>query len=154
MSDRVCLMNAGQIEQLGRPHELYFRPATMFSADFLGESNIVPAASSDEGGVRMVAAATGMRFACHDAPPPGESFSIMIRPENLTLHRAEAPADALPGVVDEIIFSGGTTRLRIDLGDGIRLSVTRLTSKDDREIDRGLAVSVGWSPRDIVILRG
>lgn len=154
MSDRVCLMNAGQIEQLGEPHELYFQPATMFSADFLGESNIAPAASTDQGGVRMVATAAGMRFACHDAPPPGEPFSIMIRPENLTLHRVQASADALRGVVDEIIFSGGTTRIRVALGDGTRLSVTRLTSKDDREIDRGLAVSVGWSPSDIVILRG
>ena len=43
MSDRICLMNDGRIEQLGSPAELYFRPRTLFVADFLGESNLLPA---------------------------------------------------------------------------------------------------------------
>ena len=41
MSDRICLMNHGKIEQLGTPSELYFRPRTLFVADFLGESNLL-----------------------------------------------------------------------------------------------------------------
>ena len=43
MSDRICLMNAGRIEQLGTPGDLYFRPRSLFVADFLGESNLLPA---------------------------------------------------------------------------------------------------------------
>ncbi|MBB1652067.1 ABC transporter ATP-binding protein, partial [Delftia sp. UME58] len=41
MSDRICLMNGGAIEQLGTPADLYFRPRTLFVADFLGESNLL-----------------------------------------------------------------------------------------------------------------
>src|SRR6218665_2847284 len=40
MSDRICLMNGGKIEQSGSPRELYLRPRTLFVADFLGESNL------------------------------------------------------------------------------------------------------------------
>ena len=40
MSDRVCLMNEGRIEQIGSPSDLYFRPESIFAADFLGESNL------------------------------------------------------------------------------------------------------------------
>src|ERR1700720_2867371 len=43
MSDRICLMNAGAIEQLGTPQDLYFRPRSVFVADFLGESNLLSA---------------------------------------------------------------------------------------------------------------
>ncbi len=40
MSDRICVMNDGRIDQIGTPNELYFHPSTVFSADFLGESNL------------------------------------------------------------------------------------------------------------------
>src|SRR3954466_5761357 len=43
MSDRICLMNGGRIEQLGMPSDLYFRPRSVFVADFLGESNLLSA---------------------------------------------------------------------------------------------------------------
>ena len=43
MSDRICLMNNGRIEQLGTPQDLYFRPRSVFVAEFLGESNILEA---------------------------------------------------------------------------------------------------------------
>ena len=40
MSDRICLMNEGRIEQIGSPADLYFQPNSIFAADFLGESNL------------------------------------------------------------------------------------------------------------------
>ena len=43
MSDRICLMNEGEIEQVGAPSDLYFRPRSVFAADFLGESNLLDA---------------------------------------------------------------------------------------------------------------
>ena len=153
MSDRVCLMNRGRIEQLGDPHELYFRPTSVFSADFLGESNILYAASSDQLGTRTVSAAGGISFTRADAPAPGETFSIMIRPESLVLHHGNPVAGSLAGSVEEIIFSGGVTRFRIRVGDGTSLSATRLTSGEDQFLDRGFAVNIGWSQRDIVVLK-
>ena len=47
MSDRICLMNAGAIEQIGTPEDLYFRPRSIFVADFLGESNLLSATVRD-----------------------------------------------------------------------------------------------------------
>ena len=46
MSDRVVLMNAGRIEQIGSPEELYDRPQTRFAAEFIGEASLVEGASS------------------------------------------------------------------------------------------------------------
>ena len=48
MSDRICVMNDGRIDQIGTPNELYFHPSTVFSADFLGESNLFNAEVLEE----------------------------------------------------------------------------------------------------------
>ena len=54
MSDRICLMNDARIEQIGTPADLYFRPASVFAADFLGESNLLPATVAGTGGGEVV----------------------------------------------------------------------------------------------------
>src|SRR4051794_7365585 len=54
MSDRICLMRQGRVEQIGSPEELYFRPRTEFAADFLGESNIIPGIIVTSGAAGLV----------------------------------------------------------------------------------------------------
>ena len=53
MSDRIAVMNAGRIEQIGTPAEVYEQPATVFVADFLGVSNLMDAAAEGDGVVRI-----------------------------------------------------------------------------------------------------
>ena len=115
MSDRVCLMNAGCIEQLGTPDDLYFRPRTLFVADFLGESNLLP------GRVTHIAS-DGLRVSLPDrdgldeASGNGDAFRVgqpvrlMVRPQNLVVTPGAAPGK-LTARVTEVMVSGSLTKL-------------------------------------------
>jgi putative spermidine/putrescine transport system ATP-binding protein len=117
MSNRICLMNDGRIEQLGTPGDLYFKPASIFAADFLGESNIldvVAEASVDDNlRLRVTCLDTSIYVEpCHLSA--GMSGKIMIRPESLTL----TPLDGIPhgeisGAVETVMMIGGITEIRV-----------------------------------------
>jgi len=96
MSDRVAVMNAGRIEQVGSPSEIYERPTTRFVAEFIGRMNFFA-----EGG-RPVA----------------------IRPERARLS-TQAPADgfARRGTVQQVLYLGGALEYRLELADGERAVV-------------------------------
>src|SRR5271170_5936111 len=85
MSDRIAVMNEGQVAQLGRPEELYDRPTNRFVASFIGESNFMPAVVrgmedgvivADRGGTILRAVADGM-------PAPGSEVTLTTRPERM-----------------------------------------------------------------------
>ena len=160
MSDRICLMNAGRIEQLGTPADLYFRPRSLFVADFLGESNILPAAlrsrSGDEveigvgsGGIPGRALANGNDL------PPGTEVRVMVRPQNLTVARKGAnTADGLQGRVSEVMVTGSLTKVYMEPLDGklpplVAAFPTR-NETDAVRIDDVLTLS--WSGRDAVVI--
>ncbi len=103
LSDRVAVMDAGRVLQVGAPAALYARPASRFVAGFLGEANILP----------------GARFGL---PHP---FAA-IRPERVALSTSPAPG-ALAGIVSEITFLGATTACLVRLDDG-----TGLLAKGER----------------------
>ena len=96
MSDRVAVMNAGRIEQVGSPSDIYERPATRFVAEFIGRMNFFA-----EGG-RPVA----------------------IRPERARLS-TQAPPDgfARRGTVKQVLYLGGALEYRLELADGERAVV-------------------------------
>ncbi|WP_238123673.1 MULTISPECIES: ABC transporter ATP-binding protein [unclassified Xanthobacter] len=117
MSDRICLMNAGSIEQLGTPDDLYFRPRTLFVADFLGESNLLPAtvrAVAGEtldvamGGVVAPVGGNGAAFT------PGQEVKVLVRPQNLTVDAARPDDGRVTGRLAEIMVSGSLTKLYLD----------------------------------------
>ncbi|MEU0966272.1 ABC transporter ATP-binding protein [Streptomyces sp. NPDC005917] len=90
MSNRIAVMNKGRIEQIGKPREIYTRPATRFVAEFIGTSNFMEAkVVSVEGGEVQVDAAPGRLLAreVHRTPSVGETVLISIRPESVELHR-------------------------------------------------------------------
>src|SRR5882724_3992425 len=118
MSDRICLMNAGAIEQIGTPEDLYFRPRSVFVADFLGESNLLSATvrEIDAQGLDILLAdqsspsralGNGSSFAA------GEQIKIMVRPQNLHVEDASAGGGRLTGRLVDVMISGSLTRLYI-----------------------------------------
>ncbi|MBY6261033.1 ABC transporter ATP-binding protein [Azospirillum sp. 412522] len=162
MSDRICLMNAGRIEQLGTPADLYFRPRSLFVADFLGESNILPAALrtrvGDEveialggGGVAGRALANGTDLA------PGTPVRVMVRPQNLTVARRPqnaASPDALEGRVSDVMVTGSLTKVYMEpLDRNLPPLVAAFPTRNDADavrIDDVLTLS--WSGRDAVVI--
>ena len=109
MADRIFVMNAGRIEQMGTPSEIYDAPASPFVADFIGVMNFLPVEVVDQGHVRC-----GERvIACDtDGHKSGDSLSLAVRPEDILF--AETSDDALnriPAVVQYLEPLGSFVRV-------------------------------------------
>jgi len=152
MSDRICLMNAGRIEQLGDPHELYFQPKSVFAADFLGDSNILDAVREGDSG--LFRAHGGLAVGPFSDPGLPERIKIMIRPENLTTSAmAQATPNSVIGVVEDIIFIGRVTKIRVRVEDDVVLTTTRLTTAEDLSLAPGTLVRLVWKSASVVPLQ-
>jgi putative spermidine/putrescine transport system ATP-binding protein len=107
VSDRVAVMVAGRIEQVGTPEELYRQPATSAVAEFVGRSNRLPAVVV-HGRARVLGAELPLLVARTDGPAV-----VFVRPEHLRI-----TADGAPAVVQESVFLGAVRRTRLETEDG------------------------------------
>ncbi len=117
ISDRVCVLNAGRIEQVGTPFEIYRHPARRFAAGFVGSMNFLAARLSEDGA--LVFAGRHWRV---DRTVPAGAVEIAIRPENVLIG-PEAMQDRagirLAGIVEKTSFLGREAHcvLRTEAGD-------------------------------------
>ncbi|NLR76802.1 MULTISPECIES: ABC transporter ATP-binding protein [Leeia] len=118
MADRIVVMNAGNIEQVGRPLELYDRPANLFVAGFIGSPsmNFIPGtvAAGDEGLVLMHDAGIVVPLPANSAVP-GQSLTLGIRPEHIELHAH----GGIPLKVDVVEPTGAETHFYSRVGDAV-----------------------------------
>lgn len=132
MSDRIVVMRAGRVEQIGTPKDIYRRPQTRFVASFIGETSLVDCTVSGVGdGVVDVTFPNGAghRFACHceGAVRIGDRGSVSLRPEEIAV---ATPGQGLfNGTVTSAVFVGSVTKLKIDIGGENKLDV--ITQQDD-----------------------
>ena len=98
LSDRICLMNDGRIEQIGTPQEIYERPRNTFVADFIGISNVLRGKVS-ACGERLITADGELRIA---RSAPGQRTALVIRPEHLTLATSGADGPGGQGHRDRL----------------------------------------------------
>ena len=152
IADRIVVMSAGRIEDMGPPARVYLRPASLFSATFMGESNIlagevVEATSS----VSWVKTAIGTLT----VPTPatiGTRVSLSIRPEQLHIGRANEGAKSLGvGCISETSFQGTHVRARVTLNvaGGAEL-LLRAPAAIDLTVGSDVELSV--RPGDLVLL--
>ena len=152
MSDRIVVMNQGNIEQIGSPEEIYLRPTTKFVAQFVGRINLLPAARVD--------AATGLTVSGRDVMPPpaaatrlnGHDVLLAVRPEHMRVLGDEGQPgwNVLDGCVAERIFVGNAIQFVITLGNGQAVSVE--ARPGDTLPAPGEQVRVGWKPEDAIIV--
>ena len=159
MSDRIAILNLGRIEQLGTGEDLYERPASLFVADFIGESNILRGRFSrnGEGGVldsgtsswRILGAALAGR-AVEDG-----SAALVLRPEHLRVERADQPADsgrnATDATVTEVLYLGPTRKIQLALAGG-QQAVGREGAASGHAWQAGDKVRLSWAPTDGVVV--
>jgi ABC-type Fe3+/spermidine/putrescine transport system ATPase subunit len=151
MSDRVAVMRAGSIEQLGDPRALYEEPATAFVANFLGVSNLVPVSVGGDG-TRLTLGAFELR-AERPGPTDGSDALAMIRPENVRIEARETPGEnRLPGMVEEIVYLGFHQQVRVRLATGALVKADVPNDGDEREFAQGDAVAVHLPPRHVRVL--
>ena len=121
MSDRIAVMSAGKILQVGSPRDIYDRPSERFVADFIGESNFLPATILSRNGQRATVRLTsGAEFQASlpEGSPPGDAVTIVIRPEHAEF--APQPDGALLiATVENVVYLGTDTHfhLRFDSGE-------------------------------------
>jgi ABC-type Fe3+/spermidine/putrescine transport system ATPase subunit len=152
-------MNDGGIEQEGSPTRIYREPGTPFVARFIGESNLWEGTITRDGvgGVQFTAS-DGLRFAVADADglPDGARVMVSVRPETVVIARAPGAAIAglanrVPGTVEEIGYTGASTRYRVRIDDTVTVHVVRPNAEgEDPEGTVGIREServvVGWRP--------
>jgi spermidine/putrescine transport system ATP-binding protein len=101
MSDRVVVMNGGVIQQIGSPQDIYNEPANAFTADFIGQSNIVPGMMHED----FLVSFAGKQHKCVDAGfEKDELVDIVVRPEDIKF--GEPSKDVICGVVSNVTFKG------------------------------------------------
>jgi spermidine/putrescine transport system ATP-binding protein len=135
LSDRIVVMQAGRVAQIGAPAELYDRPANPFVAGFLGSTNMLPARLLSRVGEDCVIACGSGRVRARGAPrglTVGGSCTASIRPERIALlalgSGPSSEFSVIDGVVAGTVFHGSTHRLQVDIGAGILalMDLTRL----------------------------
>jgi putative spermidine/putrescine transport system ATP-binding protein len=156
MSDRICLMNDGAIEQIGTPADLYFRPRSEFAADFLGESNLLDVQLlAEDGGTAQVRSADGtvLRAARHGALAGAGRIRLLVRPESMRLLAAGETADnELAGVLRDVILLGQVTKYYATLRDGTEVFAAVLTDSVPPPRAAGTAVRLGFAADRAVCL--
>ncbi len=145
LCDRVAVMNAGRIEQVASPRDIYDRPATRFVAAFVGRSNQL-AATRDATGRPML----GGIAIKGPAPPEGE-IDVFLRPQRVALRPPSEPLsddlNALPGRITSVLFVGDRLEIAVETAAGQLLAET--ASRDAPPV--GAAVVATWRGEDTLV---
>jgi len=147
MSDRIAVMHAGKVEQLGTPEELYERPATRFVADFIGSTNLLRGVVEGDGRVRLDSG--DIAGVAHDGLPPGSEIEISVRPEAISLVPPSA-VGAITATVEQVAYLGSTISYRVRTTGGADLTIE--SPKTGVRLPVGSDVAVTWPPSEALIL--
>lgn len=131
MSDRIAVMCAGEIQQIGTPSEIYNAPATRFVADFIGESNILPAtASAVRGDTCVYTTPMGQVLGAAAQVPEGETVYLCVRPEAVCTSAEPVSGFGIQITVTDNICTGNLIKsIGVD-ADGHELRFSRLAGAD------------------------
>ncbi|MFF5176046.1 ABC transporter ATP-binding protein [Micromonospora sp. NPDC000089] len=158
MADTVAVMNAGRIEQLGAPAELYEFPATAFVASFLGQSNLLAAEAAGAAGTEVPVSAHGARFSVPADRARSDRGPVFlgVRPEKLHLVDSVAQVPSghqhVTGVVSDASYVGVSTQYLIRAEWGSELSVFAANSGSAGRLPVGAQVVAHWDPRHAFLL--
>ncbi len=148
MSDRVCVMNQGRIEQIAPPQTLYDAPANRFVATFVGEANMLETTRIQPEPDRLV-------ISLHDgqihAPIQAheQGCLCMIRPERLRVLPVPQPGDNhLPATVQQVVFLGELIRYDLVTPSGATLITKQLHQPNTPILPPGTPAVITWSPQD------
>jgi spermidine/putrescine transport system ATP-binding protein len=155
MSDRIAVMRAGHILQVGSPREIYTEPANRFVASFIGETNFLKGTMVDDTqvalpGGEVLAVAVGAQAAGTQAAGmhAGQHVDLAIRPEQIRILPANSP-DTIAGIVSGSVYFGTDTHCNITLNgtEGAQI-VVRLQSpvSGSAGLDVGASVGVAFNP--------
>lgn len=149
MSDRIGVMRAGKLVQVGTPQQIYSTPNTRFVSEFVGDVNVIPVSLGNDG--LLHAAATGARLKPPRIPPGFRDGHLVIRPEYLRFLASPAEADnAVGGRLYNEYALGSRIQYQVRVGDSVfvveKLRQQPFTGQLDDE------VSIGWDANDAILV--
>ncbi len=155
MSDRIAVMNAGVIEQIGDPETIYNKPKTAFVASFVGETNAIGGKVFSQTGDEVTLntpvgplvgfAAGGRRY------KPGDDCYLFIRPEQLELRSDDSGSNAFATEAVKEEFEGNARQLFLKSHD-LDIRLTRVNTGMRPESLAGATVNVGFDPAKAIVL--
>ena len=160
MSDRIAIYNEGRIEQIGSGRDLYARPATLFVATFMGESNVVRGAlAPGSGGMQVVETPAGAfaGIAAESLDASAGRACLMVRPEHVRIGTAPAGAQRAAATVRGATYLGSSLRVSLEVpGVGTLTSRQGESAADPQGGGAGLrpgdAVEAWWHAEEAVVL--
>nr|WP_189634392.1 ABC transporter ATP-binding protein [Gemmobacter lanyuensis] len=144
MSDRIGVMSAGKIQQIGAPRDIYTRPVNRFVASFIGETNFLPATL--QGAAARLG--TGDLVELTDPPTRSGTVTLTVRPEQVRL--AES---GIAATIASWVYFGTDTHVHLALRDGTEV-VARLQSNPSGEtgLTQGAEVHLRFAPGAVQVL--
>jgi putative spermidine/putrescine transport system ATP-binding protein len=157
LADRIVIMRAGRLQQIGTPQEIYSRPVSRFVAAFIGASNFLSGrVAGHQGGTTLVALKGGARVTVPASPngggrPAGEVM-VALRPEAISVQplagEHDAAPNSTPATIEQIIYRGSLTHLYLRLDDGEALLAFHQNRAGERapaELSPGGRVMARWT---------
>jgi spermidine/putrescine transport system ATP-binding protein len=158
MSDRIAVMNAGKVEQIGTPTEIYDRPATVFVAGFIGQANLWHGRQTGRANrdyVEVDILGTTLKARPGDTLiETGGQATLMVRPERVRVTMEQPTGDlaAVPAKVVDLTFQGPVLRLSLAAADGSPVVAHVGPEQDLPMLRPGDDVYVGWAPDASLVL--
>jgi spermidine/putrescine transport system ATP-binding protein len=155
MSDRIAVMNKGVVLQIGRPEEIYERPASKYVADFIGETNFLDGVVKAQSNSLVEVELSGTGIICVESSRTftnGQQVSVAVRPEKLRMNAELKEGNNLTGRVEEVIYIGTDTHfgVRFPGGQKVRIREQNVLHSHDELAHAGDEVSISFtytSPR-------
>ena len=143
VSDRLVVMSAGRVEQIGTPREVFERPASAFVADFMGFSNLVPVRLDGQGRGHL---RSGMAFAIDGARSATGEGLLALRAEHIALSRAPmaGSSNSAAATVESLTYRGSFVDYTVRLDDETRLQVR---GEAQAPFAPGARAFVAWAPQ-------
>jgi iron(III) transport system ATP-binding protein len=159
MADRMAIMDAGRLAQVGAPDEIYRNPASRMVAEFIGETNFIEGVvqrESSRAGLFDVEVGFGvLRARPNEAgfiPVAGQPVVLSVRPEALTFGSVRDSPNRLPGRITATTYLGATVQYEMMLEDGLRVKVCEM-NPDYVRPPSDEEVTAQAATHDVVILR-
>ena len=153
MADTVAVMNAGRIEQMGHPADVYEMPRTIFVANFLGQSNLIQGTLASFGDVVEVAAfGLSFKMPSQRNVAPGHSVVVGVRPEKITVLDAHdetklpSTHNRIYGTVTDVSYTGVSTQYLVETPWEQSIIAFEQNSIVGDRCELGDPVVVGWAP--------